>query len=116
MKIKNPSPEIKQSINSAVEWFKKSAIKGYDFVIIKDEKQYARGTDGILVPKAGSVLWARFYNMETNKPFFTGKDGIARDSVSQIENERRVGYVWYGRWPEKLIDEEYPKWLKENGN
>ncbi|MEO9031633.1 MAG: hypothetical protein ABI285_00205 [Ginsengibacter sp.] len=30
---------------------------------------------------------------------------------NHVTRERRTGYGWYGYWPEKLIDIEYPKWL-----
>lgn len=116
MRIKDPSPEIKRCIRGAVDWFKRSAIHGYNFVIVKDEKQAARGTDALLVADPQSTLWARFYDIKTNKPIFVGKDGIARGAVSEIENERRVGYAWYGRWPAKLIEEEYPAWLKRTSD
>ncbi|HVF97585.1 MAG TPA: pectinesterase family protein, partial [Flavisolibacter sp.] len=61
------------------------------------------------------TIWARFYDIETNKPFFTGRDGIKRWDVSHIESERRNGYAWYGTWPQKLLEKDYPVWLKKNG-
>jgi PelA/Pel-15E family pectate lyase len=115
IRIPNPSPEIKRCITSAVEWFNNSKILGYNFIIVKDSTQPSKSIDAVLVPDPSSTLWARFYDIDTNTPIFVGKDGIARRSVAEIENERRVGYSWYGRWPEKLINKEYPEWLKKNG-
>ncbi|HEY4148180.1 MAG TPA: pectate lyase [Chitinophagaceae bacterium] len=116
MKIKNPSPEIIQCVKSAVQWFNDSKIVGKDFVLVTDSTQPTRGQDAVLVDDPKSTLWARFYDIPTNQPIFVGKDGIARKSVAEIENERRVGYSWYGRWPAKLINEEYPAWLKNIEN
>lgn len=110
MKVKDPSPEIKNAITSAVQWLEASRIDGYKSVIIDDAKQ-PKGKDRVLVPEAGSVVWARFYEIETNKPIFVGRDGVKRDHLSEIENERRVGYGWYGTWPKDLIKKEYPKWV-----
>ena len=31
---------------------------------------------------------------------------------ADIPNERRVGYAWYGVWPEKLLGQELPRWRK----
>jgi hypothetical protein len=25
-------------------------------------------------------------------------------------NERRVGYSWWGTWPARLLEEDYPAW------
>jgi len=115
MTIKNPSPEIKRSIISAVEWFDKSKITGYDFIVINDPSQPVKGQDAVVVADQKSTIWARFYDINTNEPFFVGKDGIARKKVSEIENERRAGYSWYGKWAAKLLAKEYPEWLKKNG-
>lgn len=112
MTIKDPSPEIIRCIKSAVQWFNDARIIGKNFVLITDSTQPTRGQDAVLVDDPGSTIWARFYDISTNQPIFVGKDGIARRSVAEIENERRVGYAWYGRWPAKLIDKEYPEWLK----
>ena len=54
--------------------------------------------------------WARFYEIGTNRPIYSGRDGIVRYDVSQIEAERRNGYAWLGNWPARLIEVEYPRW------
>jgi pectinesterase len=113
MRIPHPSPAIQQSINSAVEWFRKVKIEGFRFVFVRDAAQ-PNGLDRVLQPAPGSVIWARFYDMETNEPFFCGRDGIRKRSVADIEQERRVGYAWYGEWPARLLDKEYPAWLASN--
>ncbi len=113
MKVKSPSAEIKSAVNSAVQWFEKSKIKGYKYVDIKDPTQ-PNGRDRVIVPEANSVIWARFYDIPTNKPFFSGRDSQKKWSVAEIENERRTGYVWYGTWPQKLLEKDYPEWLKRN--
>ncbi|WP_242457678.1 pectate lyase [Pedobacter sp. BS3] len=113
MRQKNPSPEIKKSIESAMAWFEKSKIPGYKFEIIKDASQ-PTGKDGIVVADPNSVTWARFYDIDTNKPQFVGRDSKPKETLAEIENERRAGYAWYGTWPQKLFDKDYPKWLATN--
>ena len=113
MMQENPSPEIKAAIKSAVEWFEYSKIENHDFVWIEDPEK-PQGKDRIFKPEAGAVIWARFYDIETNEPFFTGRDGIKRKTVAEIEHERRTGYGWYGSWAKKLLDKEYPAWLEKN--
>jgi PelA/Pel-15E family pectate lyase len=113
MKINKPSIEIKNAINSAIEWFEKVKIIGYKFVSIPDPSQ-PKGKDRVVLPDPNSVIWARFYDIETNKPFFCGRDGIKKNTVAEIESERRNGYAWYGTWPETLIKKKYPEWLTIN--
>ena len=113
MKTDHPSQEIKNAINAAVQWFQQSRIDGFKYINIKDPSQ-PNGRDRVLVPEKGSTVWARFYDIETNRPFFSGRDGIKKWSVTEIENERRTGYGWYGPWAKELLEKEYPDWLKRN--
>jgi PelA/Pel-15E family pectate lyase len=113
MRIPNPSANIRQAITSAVEWFGKVKIEGYRFVFVRDLAQ-SNGMDRVLQPAPGSVIWARFYDMDSDEPFFCGRDGIRKRTVAEIEHERRVGYAWYGEWPARLLDKEYPEWLLVN--
>ena len=61
-----------------------------------------------------SVLWARFYDLKTNQPFFVGRDSQPKTTLAEIENERRTGYAYYGTWPAKLIEVDYAKWKMKN--
>jgi PelA/Pel-15E family pectate lyase len=112
MRIKKPSEQIKQAVNSAMAWFERSKIEGYDLVSVDDPKNPTE-KDKVLVAKPGSVIWARFYDIDTNEPFFSGRDGIKKKTIAEIDKERRVGYAWYGTWPAKLLDTKYPTWLKK---
>jgi PelA/Pel-15E family pectate lyase len=110
----NPSKEIITAVNAAVEWFNKVKIVGYNFVDVKAPNE-ASGRDRVLVKDDNSVIWARFYDLQTNEPFFTGRDSQPKKTIAEVENERRIGYAWYGVWPLKLINEEYPKWVAKWG-
>lgn len=114
MKIEKPGNQIKNAINAGVQWLQAVKISGYNYVDIKDSTQ-PNGRDRVVIPDKNSVIWARFYDIETNKPMFAGRDGIKKWSVTEIENERRTGYAWYGTWPKKLLEKKYPGWLKQNG-
>jgi hypothetical protein len=35
---------------------------------------------------------------------------MRRCSLAEIDNERRVGYAWYGNWPQRLLTVDYPAW------
>jgi len=111
----NPSPAMKEAINSAVAWFKKVAIKGYVLKHVNDLSEPG-GKNVILVSDAGSVIWARYYELGTNRPFFSGRDGQKKYNLQEIENERRVGYSWYGSWPAHILEKGYALWLEKYGN
>jgi PelA/Pel-15E family pectate lyase len=108
MKLKNPSPEVKSSIVNAVKWFDKTKIAGFKF------EKPAGGNDRVLIADPTSIIWARFYDLQTNEPVFGDRDNKVYKNVADISFERRNSYGWYGTWGNNLT-REYPKWLKSNG-
>ena len=108
MRIKNPSPQIKNAITHAVNWFEQTKIVGYRFDKLPDVR------DKGLIKDDSSVIWARFYDFDTNKPIFGDRDNSIKSSVTEISVERRYGYAWYGNFAAKLLASEYPKWQKAN--
>ena len=114
MTRENPSDEIKNSIQSAIAWFNKVRIDGIRVIVVND-KLGPEGRNRIVVRDTSSPsMWARFYEIGSNKPFFCSRDGVKRDSLSQISYERRNHYSWLGYWPQRLLEKEYPAWAKKN--
>jgi pectate lyase len=102
MSLEKPTPEEIRAVKGAVAWFNSAKITGY---------RYAKsGKDRVLEKQPGAPpLWARFYDLDTGKPFFCDRDGIKKDSVDQIGAERRNGYAWYGNWGESVA-KDFAKW------
>ncbi len=107
MGIKNPSPEIIQAVEGAVEWLETHKLKNTrweSFTNADGQKDRRIVND----PAAGD-LWARFYDLETGQPFVCDRDGIQKSSLEEIGYERRNGYSWYTDAPEKVL-KAYPAW------
>ncbi|WP_428655210.1 pectate lyase [Runella sp.] len=115
MSIDKPSAEIRKAINAAVTWFEASKLVGIRIQEAVDPFQ-PKGRDRLVINDPNSTVWARFYDLDTNIPFFTGRNGTPKATLAEIENERRVGYAYYGVWPAKLVATDYPNWLKKWGN
>lgn len=109
MRIEHPSPAIIASVKAAVEWFNKVKITGYKIADVAAPNEKS-GKDRVLLPDSAGLMWARFYDVDTNEPFFAGRDSQRHKTLAEVENERRVGYAWYGNWPLKLLTTEYPEW------
>lgn len=104
------TPEIEKSIRSAVQWFKESKIDGYTYNVSRESEKAIR----TLRKKEGSAVWARFYDIPTNKPVFGDRDGSVKFNYEDVSEERRMGYSWYNESGTKLIENEFPKWVKRN--
>ncbi|HEX4343290.1 MAG TPA: pectate lyase [Verrucomicrobiae bacterium] len=103
MKIPNPSKDVAAAVNGAAAWFKKTAIYGYAFKFTTlDGRQ--------LVSSPGSgPIWARYYDIGTDRPIFGDRDKTIHDQVREISAERRKGYSWYGDGPKRAL-EHYETW------
>ena len=110
MSIENPSPEIVRSVEAAVAWFESAKIAGLEVVQVKDAGQPSGKDKVVKNNPAAKPMWARFYEIETGKPIFAGRDGVKKYSLAEIEHERRNGYSWLGYWPEPLLEKDYPAW------
>lgn len=109
MSLENPSPAVVTAIEAAVKWFEEVKIEGLQKESFTDENGRK---DYRMVPCTGcQPLWARFYELETNRPFFCDRDGVKVYSLSGIGHERRNGYSWYNTGGLKVFG-EYRKWKK----
>jgi len=104
------TPEIEKSIKSAVNWFKQNKIKGYSYNVSKVNGKAVRK----LAEDKNSVIWARFYDINTNKPLFGDRDGSVKYNYNEVSEERRNGYSWFGDFADKLINKEFTKWAQKN--
>jgi PelA/Pel-15E family pectate lyase len=115
MGIEHPNEQVINAIEAAINWFEKTKINGIRLVEKKDASKL-HGFDRVIVrDEAASPLWARFYEIGTNRPIFSGRDSVIKYDVSQIEDERRNGYRWYVDDPEELLSKDYPAWQKKRG-
>ncbi|WP_114748473.1 pectate lyase [Pleomorphovibrio marinus] len=110
MGLEDPDERVIQAIESAVEWFEEVKIEEKK-VVRKEDPSLHRGHDRLVVEdEDAGPLWARFYEIGTNRPMFVGRDGVVRYRLADIEHERRVGYSYLGNYAEKLLEEYYPTW------
>lgn len=111
MSVKNPSERIITAIESSIAWFKTHKIDGWAVESLLDTNGKIK--DRVMLKDSSSVLWARFYDLETAKPIFVGRNGVPKSKLEEIELERRIGYSYLGTWPENLIKKDYPKWKEQ---
>lgn len=101
-----PTPEIIDAVESAVKWFDANRVRG-----IRWERK--NGISAAFKDTKAPPLWARFYQLETMKPIFIDRDGVAKYDVMEIEAERRNGYAWYVDSANELLTNDYPRWRRE---
>jgi PelA/Pel-15E family pectate lyase len=96
MSLDKPSPEVIKSIDAACRWYERSKITGIR-TVRRD------GNLNVVPDPNAPPMWARYYEIGTNRPIFCGRDGVVKYDITQIEAERRNGYAWLGYWGDKLL-------------
>ncbi len=112
MLLKTPDSRVVAAVTSAVAWLDEVRLTGIR-VEQRSNAELPGGRDRVVVrDPTAPPIWARFYEIGTNRPIFSGRDGVVRYGLAEIEVERRTGYQWYVSTPNKLLGEEYPAWRK----
>lgn len=115
MSIDNPSPDTVAAIQGGIAWLKSVKLNGFRVERVDTAGQrfdfHAADYDLVVVDDAqAKPIWARFYDLKTSEPFLANRNGKRVYQLSEVDIERRTGYSWYGYWPERLLQEEYPAW------
>ncbi len=93
----NQTPEIQHAILGALQWFDEVKLEGIRYI-----SGDPNGVYFVKDPKA--VTWYRFYEIGTNEPIFSGRDGAIKRTIHEIEKERRDGYSWAGSYAKQLLE------------
>lgn len=110
MSLDHPSPEIIHAIESAIAWFESAKLPGLK-LIEQPDPQSPTGKNKLVIPDPSAPpLWARFYDIPTNKPLFYDRDGLPKPSLADLTPERRNGYSYLGSYPQDLLAKSYPAW------
>jgi hypothetical protein len=88
------NPDAIKAAEAAIDWFDNHKL---------ENTKFDKNTAPYFFEKAGSTIWYRFYEIDTDKGFFSDRDGGKYFDISQISEERRTGYAWTGTWPQKII-------------
>ncbi|GAA5172213.1 pectate lyase [Viridibacterium curvum] len=110
--------EIKAAVQSALAWFRSSAVQAVDKAYVNRASGSTDITYNPIQTQAGSVMWYRFYDLDKDTPFFSGRTPNGSDcttpapfttctgkqyDIMAIEAERRYGYSWGGAYAATLL-------------
>jgi len=105
MSIERPSADVIRAVEAGAAWYVSAKVSGL--------RQTREGRDKVMIADSNAPpLWARFYEIETGRPLFSGRDGVPKQQFNEIEAERRNGYAWYGNWGEQVAA-DYARWPKK---
>ena len=108
MSIEKPSPEVVAAIDGAVVWFRTVAMSGQR---LGERRREDGRKERFLTPDpAAPSLWARFYELGTNRPLYLDRDSKPNYDFTKVSYERRSGYDYHSTAPASLLERDYPAW------
>jgi PelA/Pel-15E family pectate lyase len=114
MSVERPSPEIIAAVEGVVAWLRTVPIVG-------QRLEEIRGADGrnerrLAPDPQAPPLWARFYELGTDRPLYLDRDSVFHHDFMQVGYERRSGYDYHGTWAVSLLAQDYPAWCARVGH
>ncbi|WP_084618043.1 pectate lyase [Cellvibrio sp. OA-2007] len=90
--------QIQTAVKAGLNWFNSpnTYLEGYTY-------DSSKASTNPIAPKAGSRMWYRFYDLNTNRGFFSDRDGSKFYDITLMSEERRTGYSWGGSYGESII-------------
>jgi len=113
MSIEKPSPEAIAAIEAAIAWFRSVPITGERLDAIK--RPDGRTERIIVADPTAPPLWARFYELGTNRPIYLDRDSQPNYDFMKVGYERRSGYNYHSTAPAALLARDYPAWQAKLG-
>jgi len=109
MRQGEPDPAMRAAIEAGASWFASHALRDVAW------KQAGAEEGRRLVAEPGArPLWARFYDLDTQRPIFGDRDRSIHSDVNDISLERRNGYSWFNRSGE-AVARTYERWRDRAG-
>lgn len=108
MSVEKPSPEIVAAIDGAMTWFRAVPISGQ--ALSRVRRDDGRGERVLTPDPAAPPIWARFYELGTNRPLYMDRDSKPNYDYAKLSYERRSGYSYHTTAPADLIKRDHPAW------
>ena len=77
MRLDEPTPEMVRAVKAGVAWFQTAQVEGYRY------QKRAPELPALVRDRSARPLWARFYEIETQRPIFSDRDGVVSTTSSR---------------------------------
>ncbi len=101
MSISRPEPRVVEAVHAAIDWLRETQIHGYTYSF----------TGGLVEKPGAGPIWARLYEIGSNRPIFSNRDGVKLYDWNQL-TDRRQGYGWFGTEPRAVLEKYDETWAK----
>ncbi len=104
------TPTVEAAVKAALAWYASDTAKVVNTAFVKRPSSNTDDSYDPIQSQAGSTLWYRFYDLDTDRGFFSGRlptdnpPGVGKQyDLMLVEPERRYGYEWGGSYGTDLL-------------
>jgi PelA/Pel-15E family pectate lyase len=102
MRLPSPDARVVAAVHAAADWYRGVVIRDH----VYDATQTYRAQPG------AGPLWARLYEIGTNRPIFSNRDGVLLYDWDRLTDRRR-GYGWFTTAPAEML-KRYERWARSH--
>ena len=106
MSRRRPSLELVAAIEAGLAWFEQAKITDVAKRKVGGKTVYQ------VDPASTEVYWARFYDLESGRPIFPGRDGEVYQTHAEMIARNPGGYDYYTTQPGSLVRTAQKHWRK----
>jgi len=106
MSIREPSPRVVAAVEAGLAWLEQAKVTDVARRVVDGKTVYR------IDPSSSEVYWARFYDLETGKPIFPGRDGVVYADYESMIAKNAGGYDYYTTQPNSLLRTGRKNWRK----
>ncbi|HTX19956.1 MAG TPA: pectate lyase [Bacteroidota bacterium] len=116
MEVGKPGKQVIEAVQGGVRWLVKAEIHGIRVKeipapFVRYTYQSTRIDRVVEIDSTAPPIWARLYELGTDRPLFCSRGGKIVYSLADVDRERRAGYSWYTYAPERVF-ERYAQWQR----
>ncbi|PTT87612.1 pectate lyase [Pelomonas sp. HMWF004] len=101
---------VKTAVQGALAWYRSPAVQVANTAYVGRPSGNTDDRYNPIQSKAGSTMWYRFYDLDADTGFFSGRSATdnppgagKRYNLMDIEAERRYGYQWGGSYGTAIL-------------
>jgi PelA/Pel-15E family pectate lyase len=105
------TPRVEAAVRAALAWYERDEVQFADTKYVSRASGSSDDSYNPIQPSPGSTMWCRFYELEQDVCFFSGRlptdkpPGVGKQyDIMDIEPERRYGYQWGGDYGTPLLE------------
>lgn len=105
--LRDQTPEVIAAANAGLAWMEQARVTDVAKRKVNGKTIYQ------IDPASTEIYWARFYDLQSGKPIFPGRDGVVYENYEAMIAKNAGGYDYFSTIPGSVVGTKQKKWRKQ---